>query len=116
MPSSDQERWTQVKEDFWGDLKREQALALSRLLTATMEIQVHDLIGYAHYAHSAQRTNFRNGYRYRPLLTSFGYLSKPAVPVYVQESCSSPALKHTSEGLKTFPFLTHSWQVYLPAG
>ena len=72
--------WSNVKEDFWGDLKREQALALSRVLTTNMEIQVQDLIGTKPYTHMTQRSDYRNGYRYRSLLTSFGYLNRIAVP------------------------------------
>ena len=72
-------RWSNVKEDFWGDLKREQALALSNLLTTGMEIQVQDLIGTRRFKHMTERPTFRNGYRYRSLLTCFGYLSKIAV-------------------------------------
>ena len=72
--------WSNVKEDFWGDLKREQARALSRLLTTDMEIQVQDLIGTKPYSHMTERPTYRNGYRYRSLLTSFGYLSRIAVP------------------------------------
>lgn len=72
--------WSNVKEDFWGDLKRSQALALSKLLTTSMEIQVQDLIGTQRYEHMTQRPTSRNGYRYRSLLTSFGYLSRIAIP------------------------------------
>ena len=74
------ERWSQVKEDFWGDLKKEQAIALSKLLTTMMEIEVQDLIGTVRWQHNYQRTNYRNGYRYRSLLSSFGYLADIKVP------------------------------------
>ena len=73
-------RWSQVKEDFWGDLKRETNLAISRLLTSTMEVQVQDLIGIPKGKHSIQRTNNCNGYRYRGLLTSFGYINSIKIP------------------------------------
>lgn len=73
-------RWSNVKEDFWSDLKREQAIAISKILTGCMEIQVQDLIGAQRYEHMTQRPTYRNGYRYRSLLTCFGYLSKVAVP------------------------------------
>ncbi len=74
------ERWSQVKEDFWGDLKKEQSIALNRLLTTMMEIEVQDLIGSNRWEHNYNRTNYRNGYRYRSLLTSFGYLAELKVP------------------------------------
>jgi putative transposase len=73
-------RWSNVKEDFWGDLKREQSVALGKLLTTGMEIQVQDLVGTKRYTHMTERPTYRNGYRYRSLLTCFGYLSKIAVP------------------------------------
>jgi transposase-like protein len=74
------ERWSQVKSDFWGDLKKETSLAISNLLTTSMEIQVQDLIGSDKWQHNYQRPNYRNGYRYRNLLTSFGYLTRIKVP------------------------------------
>lgn len=73
-------RWSRVKEDFWGDLKKEQALELSKLLTRTMEIQVQDLIGSSRWEHNYERPTYRNGYRYRNMLTSYGHLSHIRVP------------------------------------
>ncbi len=74
------ERWINVKPDFWNDLKKETTIAVSRLLTTTMEIEVQDLIGSCRNMHNPQRATFRNGFRYRSLLTSYGYLSKVKVP------------------------------------
>lgn len=73
-------RLSQVKEDFWGDLKREQSLAVKRLLESSMEIQVQDLIGSRRCAHNYGRPTYRNGHRTRKLITSLGYISNLKVP------------------------------------
>lgn len=74
------ERWSQVKEDFWGDLKQETLLALQRLLERTMEIEIQDLIRAPRWAHSVQRVAHRNGHYFRTLLTSFGWINRLNVP------------------------------------
>lgn len=73
-------RWSQVKEDFWDDLKRETMIAVRKLLTTSMEIQVQDLIGISKGKHYAQRPTSRNGFRYRNLISSFGYINNIKVP------------------------------------
>lgn len=45
-----------------------------------MEIQVQDLIGSHKWQHNHQRPAYRHGYRYRSLLSEFGYISKIKVP------------------------------------
>lgn len=71
--------WDSVPEDFETELKRETQRALKRLMETSMEIEVQDLIG-PKWTHSYQRTVYRNGYRYRSLLSSFGYLADIKVP------------------------------------
>ena len=39
------ERWERVREDFWGDLKRETVRAVQNLLENRMEIEIQDLTG-----------------------------------------------------------------------
>ena len=73
-------RWSQVKEDFWGDVKRETKEALKRLLETTMEVQVQDLVGCDKWEHVDYRRTYRNGYRPRSLMTSFGYINNIRVP------------------------------------
>lgn len=75
-----QERWAEVKEDPWGDLKLEQQRVLKRLLESSMEIEVQDLIGSARWEHNLKRTNSRNGGYYRGLTTSVGYIANLRVP------------------------------------
>lgn len=74
------ERWSQVKEDFWGDLKIEQERAIKRLLETSMEIEVQDLIGCARWKHNKVRPISRNGFRSRSLLSTYGYLANIKVP------------------------------------
>lgn len=74
------ERWAGVKEDFWGDLKKETVIAVKRLLETSMEVEVQDLIGSPHWKHDPKRLTYRNGHYSRNLLTSLGYLSNLKVP------------------------------------
>jgi hypothetical protein len=67
-------RWSQIQQDFTGELKKESQIALRKLLTTSMEIQVQDLIGSEKWQHNYQRTVYRHGYRSRNLLT-FGHLA-----------------------------------------
>jgi transposase-like protein len=72
--------WSEVKEDFWGDLKIETRRALKRILETSMAIEVQDLIGCNRWEHSPKRRNYRNGYSYRNLLTSCGWIEGLEVP------------------------------------
>jgi transposase-like protein len=74
------DEWSQLKTTVWGELKQESAIALKKLLELTMEIEVQDLIGSRRWQHNNRRSNYRNGYRRRSLLSSFGYLSHLNVP------------------------------------
>lgn len=74
------ERWKEVKEDFWEDLKRETLRALKRLLETSMQIQVQDLVGSARWKHQARRETYRNGSYGRGLLTGLGYIAEVRVP------------------------------------
>ena len=52
------ERWKEVKEDFWGDLKRETLRALPQLLETRMQIQAQDFVGSAPGKHNARRETY----------------------------------------------------------
>jgi putative transposase len=73
-------RLAEVKEDFWGDLKRETLFGVKRLLETSMEVQVQDVIGARRWEHSAGRRGFRNGSYLRTLWTSFGWIDGLKVP------------------------------------
>ena len=74
------ERWAQVKEDFWGDLKMETLGAVKRLLETTMDIEVQDLAGARRWEHCAGRVNYRNGSYNRSLWTPYGWINSMKVP------------------------------------
>jgi putative transposase len=74
------DRWSRVKEDFWGDLEIQTRTALKHLLERTMEIEVQDLIGCGRWKRTARRRSYRNGHYTRDLLTSMGSVSELRVP------------------------------------
>jgi transposase-like protein len=74
------ERWSRVKEDFWGDLKSQTVIALKRLLETSMEIEIQDLVGAQRWKHVTPRPTFRNGYYFRNLLTTMGLITLLKVP------------------------------------
>lgn len=74
------ERWDQVREDFWGDLKAQTIRAVQRLLETTMDIEMQDLIGARRWARERIPGRQRNGFNFRSLLTGFGWIPRLAVP------------------------------------
>lgn len=72
-------RWRTVSSDFEGELRRETQRALKKLLETSMEIEVQDLIG-PRWHHNDSSTGYRNGYRYRDLMSGFGFIHKIKVP------------------------------------
>jgi transposase-like protein len=74
------ERWREVKEDFWGDLKRETLIGVKRLLETHMEIEVQDIIGTKRWQHMSERYNYRNGSYNRSLWTEYGWIDAIKVP------------------------------------
>ena len=76
------ERWSHVREDFWGDLKVETLKALKNLLEKTMEIEVQDFVGAPPWKHRPQwkQKTYRNGSYARDLLTSMGWITQLKVP------------------------------------
>lgn len=75
-----EERWSRVKEDFWGDLKAQTLRALKNLLESTMEIEVCDLIGAECWKQIRCRPTYRNGSYRRSLLSSMGWIFNLKVP------------------------------------
>jgi len=74
------ERWSRVKEDFWGDLKTETVRALKRLLEGSLEVEVQDLMGSERWEHNRGRWTYRNGSYQRGLLTGLGHIADLRVP------------------------------------
>ena len=74
------ERWSQVKTEFWGDLKARTVIALKKLLETSMEIEVQDLIGAERWEHLGRRRIYRKGSYFRSVLTSMGLISLLKVP------------------------------------
>jgi putative transposase len=72
-------RWDSIPQNFEDYLKQGTQRMIKRLMETSMELEVQDLIG-PKWAHSYQRTAYRNGYRFRSLLSSFGYLTDIKVP------------------------------------
>lgn len=68
------ERWKNVKENFWSDLRQETLKALQNLLERFMDIEVQDLIGARRWKHVKSRRTYRNGFDYRTLQTSLGFI------------------------------------------
>ena len=74
------ERWGRVREDFWGDLKRENRLMLKRLLERTLEIEMQDMVGGRRWERGRALPLQRNGHYRRGLLTGFGWIPDLSVP------------------------------------
>jgi putative transposase len=74
------ERWQEVRDEFWGDLKTQTLRALQRLLETTMDIEMQDLIGARRWIRQRVPGRQRNGFLFRSLLTGFGYIPRLAVP------------------------------------
>lgn len=75
------DRIKEIKEDVWGDLKIESQKILKDLLEKGMELEVRDMIGVDRYEHdNDNRKNYRNGFYYRSLLSSYGKIKDIRVP------------------------------------
>ena len=74
--------WKEVKEerDWWGGIKEEVLAVVKRLCEATMEEEIIEQLRVTRYERGGQRRGYRNGYRYRSLLTEFGLLDTVKVP------------------------------------
>ena len=74
--------WKEVKDedDWWGDLKADTARLVKRLLESTMDEEIIAQLQVRRYQRSGLRQGYRNGHRYRSLLTEFGLLDRIKVP------------------------------------
>ena len=73
-------RWDQIKNDFWSDLKSQTMNAVKSLIERFSEIEVQDLVGGGRWRHLARRSTYRNGFYYRTLQTSLGFIPNLRLP------------------------------------
>jgi putative transposase len=67
-------RWKNVKDTFWSDLRTEALRAVKNLLEHFVDIEIQDLIGAGRWKHVKSRRTYRNGFDYRTLHTSLGFI------------------------------------------
>jgi putative transposase len=74
--------WKEVKtgDEWWGEVKGDVLALVKRLLEETMEEEILEQLRVARYERGSMRRGYRNGYRYRGLLTDFGLLDVVRVP------------------------------------
>lgn len=74
--------WREVKgeEDWWGELKAEVVMLVRRLLESAMEEEMVEQLQVSWYGRSKLRRGYRNGYRYRSMLTELGLVEHLRVP------------------------------------
>jgi putative transposase len=75
--------WKEVKEeegDWWGDFKGQTLRVVKRLLEGAMREEILEQLRVERYRRDKLRRGYRNGYRYRSLLTEFGFLDEIRVP------------------------------------
>jgi putative transposase len=67
-------------DDWWEGVRQDVLVVVERLLEGTMEEEIIEQIRVAKYERGKMRRGYRNGYRYRSLLTDFGLLDVVKVP------------------------------------
>jgi putative transposase len=74
--------WQEVKseDEWWGELKAPTLRLAKRLLESSMDEEILEHVRVERYRRSKVRRGYRNGYRYRSLLTEFGLLEEIRVP------------------------------------
>ena len=74
--------WREVKteEDWWGDFDAEALRVVKRLLESCMEEELMEQLRAGHYRRTEFRRGYRNGYRYRNILTKLGLVEHLRVP------------------------------------
>lgn len=74
--------WQEVKEedDWWGEVKEHTLRVVKRLLEGAMQEEILEQVRVDRYRRDKLRRGYRNGYRYRSLLTEFGLLEEIRVP------------------------------------
>lgn len=76
------ELWKEVKteDEWWGDIKAQTRIGLKRLLEGAMEGELIEQLRAGRYRRTESRRGYRNGYRYRGLLTELGMVEHLRVP------------------------------------
>ena len=74
--------WREVKDEdeWWGEIKDLTMRAVKRLLESAMEQELMVELHAGKYRRTEQRRGYRNGYRYRGLLTEMGPVEHIRVP------------------------------------
>jgi len=72
--------WKEVKDDFWGDLKRQTQGLVKQLLEGTLETDMVKYAGAGWHERTGKRKAYRNGYYTRDLLTEIGLIKDILVP------------------------------------
>ena len=77
-----EERWSAVKddEDWWDEIKPRTLAAVKVLMEEAMEVELVEELNAAKYRRTEFRRGYRNGYRYRGLLTELGPIEQIQVP------------------------------------
>ena len=74
--------WKEVKgeDDWWGDIKPEVMRALKLVFESALDEDIEGQIKAGKYRRTELRRGYRNGYRYRSLLTEFGLIENLKIP------------------------------------
>ena len=77
-----EERWAEVKdeEEWWDEIKPRTLSAVKVLMESAMESELIDQLLAARYRRTEFRRGYRNGYRYRSLLTELGPIERIRIP------------------------------------
>ena len=77
-----EDRWSEVKdeEEWWDEIKPRTLAAVKHLLEDAMESELIDQLLAARYRRTEVRRGYRNGYRYRGLLTELGPIEQIRIP------------------------------------
>ena len=77
-----QEWWQEVKDNFWEtDIKPKMKDVLKELMESTMITEITKSTGVSYYKHAKdKRTDYRNGYYSRALVTEFGTIQDIKTP------------------------------------
>lgn len=85
--------WREVKDEegWWGDFEQETLRVAKRLLESVMVEELIEQLRAGRYRRTDFRRGYRNGYRYRNLLTKMGLIEHLRVP-RDREGCYQPGV------------------------
>lgn len=86
-------KWNNIDE-FWKGIKVNMTQLLRNLLEGAMQEDMVVYTGAEWNKRNARRLDYRNGYRYRDLMTSYGYLNKLRVPRLRQQAFRTLVFKN----------------------